>query len=509
MSFWINNGAQTLSTDPGTGNVQALTLTPLGVGIGTQTPYRKFDVVGDIVTSVHGTGTQHDPSEVIGLRRIGHTTSSALEFVGMGLTVKDKESDGTTARANNAHIGFYTWGQNIWASKEVARITERGRLGINTTNPDSLLTVNGSVTLNGVGVQTPAASVNQGVGNVKIVGTAGNNAGPHMIFNDNSDIYPQRQFLNWNHDNIWDIFDCYYDGQIRNSTSTSCFRWQKDANNLILTSADNTGVAKGSIVTLATRFYMNKDGAATFTGTVNAGPAASLDTVGIAKGTSITPVVRFYINKNGAATFTGTVTAGPSVSQDTIGNGDLSRIAIEETKSFNPVTLANCSGWPGGCGTNPLGTHPTANGMYLSNANWLDTLYLPAVAAAGEAFYYQSNAQSTASLRPDRTNLTGNMGIVNGWTYTFVSNGTVWNYVTQKQNSVFNASRVWPTSTTNIGFGTNGQVLTTNGAGSLSWVTNSVTVVADEMAVQKKELNAQKKIIQNLEKRLKALEGKK
>jgi len=101
------------------------------------------------------------------------------------------------------------------------------------------------------------------------------------------------------------------------------------------------------------------------------------------------------------------------------------------------------------------------------------------------------------------------MGIVNGWTYTFVSNGTVWNYVTQKQNAAFNAARVWPTSTTTIGFGTNGQVLTTNGAGSLSWVTNSVTVVADEMAVQKKELSAQKKTIDDLIKRIKKLEGKK
>ena len=465
MSFWINNGAQALSADPGTGNVQALTLTPLGVGIGTQTPYRKFDVVGDIVTSVHGTGTQHDASELIGLRRIGHTSSTNLEFVGMGLTVKDVESDGVTARANNGHIAFYTWAVNLWGAKEVIRISERGRLGINTTNPTSLLHVNGDAQ---IGSQGPTvAPFNTGVARLTLTGANGNAVGPHQSWNTDSDVYPQRHFLNWTHDNIWDCWDCYYgpDGaglngnNIRGSTASSAFRWRKTATDLILES-DPAPVA----------------------------------------GAILAPVNRFYINENGPATFSNTVTAGPSTSRDVIGNGDLSRLAIEETKSFNPTVLANCNGWPGGCNANPLATHPTANGMYLSNANWSDTLYTPAVAAAGTAFYYQSGAQSTAGLRPDRTNLTGNLGIVNGWTYTFVSDGTVWNYGGQKLNSAFNAARVWPTSTTTIGFGTNGQVLKTNGAGSLSW--------GNDVLLMSAEMSSMKKTIADLLKRIKALEKK-
>ena len=30
---------------------------------------------------------------------------------------------------------FHTWGNNLWNSKEVMRLTSRGRLGINTTTP--------------------------------------------------------------------------------------------------------------------------------------------------------------------------------------------------------------------------------------------------------------------------------------------------------------------------------------------------------------------------------------
>jgi hypothetical protein len=40
---------------------------------------------------------------------------------------------------------FHTWGNNIWSTKEVMRLTSRGRLGINTTTPTELLDVNGSM----------------------------------------------------------------------------------------------------------------------------------------------------------------------------------------------------------------------------------------------------------------------------------------------------------------------------------------------------------------------------
>ena len=44
---------------------------------------------------------------------------------------------------------FHTWGNSIWNSKEVMRLTSRGRLGINTTTPTELLDVNGNIKCSG------------------------------------------------------------------------------------------------------------------------------------------------------------------------------------------------------------------------------------------------------------------------------------------------------------------------------------------------------------------------
>ena len=46
-------------------------------------------------------------------------------------------------------MAFYTWGNSIWNSKEVMRLTSRGRLGINTTSPTELLDVNGNIKCSG------------------------------------------------------------------------------------------------------------------------------------------------------------------------------------------------------------------------------------------------------------------------------------------------------------------------------------------------------------------------
>jgi len=477
MSFWINNGAQALSTDPGTGNVQALTLTPLGVGIGTQTPYRKFDVVGDIVTSVHGTGTQHDPSELIGLRRIGHTTSSALEFVGMGLTVKDKESDGTTARANNAHIAFYTWGNSLWGAKEVIRISERGRLGINTTNPTSLLHVNGNAQ---IGSQGPTvAPFNTGVAGLTLTGANGNASGPHQSWNTDSDVYPQRHFLNWTHDNIWDCWDCYYgpDGtgaggnNIRGSNTSSAFRWQKNATDLILTT--DPSPTAGGILTLTNRFWINETGKATFSEDLTAQK---------------------------------TITAGPG-GVDILGNGTLNRLGQESLRMQN--TPVWTYGGFAGIGNNPMPLPAGSNGLRQANANFAGgngcCVYTPAIRAAGSPFYVYVESTWGTAVGGDRTNHPGvNMSVPTGWVATYISNGTIWEYQGKVTTTEFNAGRTAIISTNNPGIGNNGNYLRSSGNGQLYW---SATVVADEALSA--EVASQKKTIDDLIKRIKKLEGKK
>ena len=46
-------------------------------------------------------------------------------------------------------MSFWTWGNNISNTREVMRLTSRGRLGINTTTPTELLDVNGNIKCTG------------------------------------------------------------------------------------------------------------------------------------------------------------------------------------------------------------------------------------------------------------------------------------------------------------------------------------------------------------------------
>jgi Chaperone of endosialidase len=102
---------------------------------------------------------------------------------------------------------------------------------------------------------------NVGDGGVIIVGpTGGINGGPHLQFNDNNDIYPIRQFLNWGHNNIWDCWDCFYDGaNTRHSTANSSFRWTKNATDLILSTVENPTV--NGTEAFSNRFWINETGA--------------------------------------------------------------------------------------------------------------------------------------------------------------------------------------------------------------------------------------------------------
>ena len=85
---------------------------------GTNTPFSTLDVIGDITTSNHGNNSQHDASEVSS-KRIGHISGNNAEFAGMQLNITATDLHGT-ASANSSNIAFYTWGNSILASREVA-----------------------------------------------------------------------------------------------------------------------------------------------------------------------------------------------------------------------------------------------------------------------------------------------------------------------------------------------------------------------------------------------------
>jgi len=137
LSFWINNSSATTgSTTPGTGNTLALSMTGTGTGIGNKAPYQELDVLGNIVTSFHANSSQHNAAEV-GSRRIGHISGNNADFAGMQINVSGTDSDGA-ARANSSNVAFYTWGNSISASREVAKITEKGNLNILGTFTQSI-----------------------------------------------------------------------------------------------------------------------------------------------------------------------------------------------------------------------------------------------------------------------------------------------------------------------------------------------------------------------------------
>jgi hypothetical protein len=134
----------------------------VGIGRATNDLYASLDVVGNIYVTKHGHASLHDAAEISN-RQIGMKSGNTGDgFTGMQLNVKALESDGTTARANNSDIAFYTWIGGISVSREVARITERGRLGIGTANPTQALDVSGNVRWTGNGYLTGTSFVEFG-----------------------------------------------------------------------------------------------------------------------------------------------------------------------------------------------------------------------------------------------------------------------------------------------------------------------------------------------------------
>jgi hypothetical protein len=94
----------------------------------------------------------------------------------------------------------------------------------------------------GVGTSTmPHGGV--GYAKLAIEGVNASSAGPHVQFTTASDDYPLLQISPWSHDNIWMMFDAYYDGTNRSSDAGSNFKMQKAGDKLRC--QYDSGVAKG------------------------------------------------------------------------------------------------------------------------------------------------------------------------------------------------------------------------------------------------------------------------
>jgi hypothetical protein len=310
------------------------------------------------------------------------------------------------------------------------RLTARGRLGINTNTPQAILHVNGQTILGSV--QAAADVANAGYYRLNVTGPNGNAAGPHQTWNNDGDQYPIRQFLNWSHDNIWDTFDCYYDGNTRNSTQSSCFKVFKNATDFIIQSVDTSATTVGSAITPVNRFWINKTGVATFANQVN---------------------------------FQSLAVAG----DDIIGNGNLANILQEASKMQNTPSCVCVGAYAANPPVVPAGNNciEQANGCFASNNG--GTIYMPAVRAAGSYFYMKASATWATWIGTDRTDMGAPIYNNSGTIMTFKSNGAVWEYQGKLSQTDFYSGETIIVSTTNPGKGGAGQQLQTDGNGALTW----------------------------------------
>lgn len=109
------------------------------VGIGNSAPAGKLDVQGHIYTTIARMGSDGHGAVYRGKTRIGQLTG---DFAGMELETEPHKC------GNGGIIKFFTWGCNTDYSREVVRITEEGRLGVNIKDPQTPLHVNGFINRN-------------------------------------------------------------------------------------------------------------------------------------------------------------------------------------------------------------------------------------------------------------------------------------------------------------------------------------------------------------------------
>lgn len=126
------------------GNANTLVVQGSGrIGLGTTTPLITMDATqGAVYGSTATSGSQHDVANRNTKVSFGSAPSNnTSEFAGMRVVV----GAGTNGCGNTSDIRFDTWECNTSVSREVMRISGRGRVGIGTNNPSiGMLHVNGA-----------------------------------------------------------------------------------------------------------------------------------------------------------------------------------------------------------------------------------------------------------------------------------------------------------------------------------------------------------------------------
>ncbi len=291
------------------------------VGIGTTAPLRRL--------AIKGTGTDNGFIEF-------HNSSNDIPYVGIGY---DQTNDGLAVKLNNGSSDFNS------TALFVARGTNNGNVGIGTTTPADLLTVNGSsgevgrfISTNASGVYTTWLNNSTSFGDV---GSALQLAGAGFLAND---------FTVRSNNNL--LF-------ISNGGVTNHYMIMDTSGNVgIATTTPSSPLTVAGVIYSSTGGFKFPDGTTQTTASV--GGNGTTTAANVAAGT-------FGANVgNGNYTFPGTLTVNSTANPGlTVGNGTAGYVQI------------GGSGWyDDGAYLSPMGS---ARNFYVRSATPISYIYSPAI----------------------------------------------------------------------------------------------------------------------------------
>jgi Chaperone of endosialidase len=326
-------------------------------------------------------------SDVVATANNGDETTN---YVDMGINGGGNTS-GIMGAANDAYL--YNIGQNMLIGTGTAAKSLVLMTGGTSQSSNERMRVDGNGKV-GIGTNAiPKGTI--GLAKFAIEGTTASTSGPHLQFTTSADNYPLAQYLNWQHDNIYQTYDAYYDGSWKSATTAGGnFVTGKESGKLLFQyAAVNT---QGSAITWNNGIALTNAGkvgigTSTFNATypekllVDAGTTTSVNAI-VGKG-SIDSYLQLNIQNS---------SSGTSASSDVVATANNG----SETTNYIDMGING--------GSNASGVMGVANDAYLYNIGQ-NLLVGTGTAAKSVVFMTGGTTQSTNERM--RIDGSGNVGI--------------------------------------------------------------------------------------------------